>query len=415
MSALTSARTLYLCYFGVREPLVQTQVIAYLHELAAAGLQVHLLTFEPQPVAQWPAREREQVRASLAAQGIRWHALRYHKRPTLPATVYDICRGALYARRLISRERLDVVHARSHVAAAMGALATRSTRARFIFDIRGFFPEEYTDAGVWPRGGYLYRLTKAAERRLVAAADAYVVLTEKARTIMFPTDAQMNGRARPVEVIPCCVDLANFRASENVSRETVRSELGVADRRVLVYVGSLGGWYLTDEMCDLLAAAHGQDAQTFSLILTQSAPELVTARLHARGISAPDYLVRKISPREMPRYLKAADVAVSFIKPCYSKQSSSPTKMAEYLAAGLPIICNAGIGDLDELIETDRVGVLVREFNETSYLRALAAVNELRRDPLLAARCRASAATRFDLVHVGGARYRRLYERLLQS
>ena len=126
-----------------------------------------------------------------------------------------------------------------------------------------------------------------------------------------------------------------------------------------------------------------------------------------------DYLVRQISPLEMPRYLQAADVAVSLIKPCYSKQSSSPTKMAEYLAAGLPVICNTGIGDLDELVETDRVGVLLHEFNETSYLRALAEVEALLHDPDLPARCRASAAARFDLTHVGGARYRRLYEQLL--
>jgi len=70
---------------------------------------------------------------------------------------------------------------------------------------------------------------------------------------------------------------------------------------------------------------------------------------------------------------------------------------------------------LDELIETDRVGVLLREFNEASYLRALAEVAALLSDPDLPARCRASAAARFDLTSVGGARYRRLYERLLQS
>ena len=240
MASLNTARTLYLCYFGVREPLVQTQVIPYLRELAAAGLSVHLLTFEAQDVKTWPADEREAVRASLSKQGIAWHALRYHKRPTLAATLYDIVRGAFTTRRLLRREHVDVVHARSHVAAAMGALATRGTRARFLFDIRGFFPEEYTDAGVWPAGGYLYRLTKAAERRLLAAADGYVVLTEKARQILFPDHTNTNGRVRPVEVIPCCVDLTNFRAAETVAREAVRRELNVAGRRVFVYVADAG-------------------------------------------------------------------------------------------------------------------------------------------------------------------------------
>jgi hypothetical protein len=89
--------------------------------------------------------------------------------------------------------------------------------------------------------------------------------------------------------------------------------------------------------------------------------------------------------------------------------------MAEYLAAGVPVICNAGIGDIDELIETERVGVLLREFDEVSYMRALGEISELQRDPDLIVRCQQTAAARFDLVNIGGVRYRRLYEQLLIS
>ena len=38
---------LYICYFGLREPLVQTQVLPYLRELARGGVRMSLLTFEP--------------------------------------------------------------------------------------------------------------------------------------------------------------------------------------------------------------------------------------------------------------------------------------------------------------------------------------------------------------------------------
>ena len=40
--------SLYICYFGLREPLVQTQVLPYLRELVAGGVKMSLLTFEPQ-------------------------------------------------------------------------------------------------------------------------------------------------------------------------------------------------------------------------------------------------------------------------------------------------------------------------------------------------------------------------------
>ncbi|HLL74625.1 MAG TPA: glycosyltransferase [Pyrinomonadaceae bacterium] len=404
-------RTLYICYFGLREPLVQTQVLPYLRQLVGDGVGVHLLTFEPR-LSEWPPEERGREREALAAQGIRWHALAYHKRPSLPATLYDILAGGRLATRLARRHGIDFVHARNHVPAAMGLIAKRRAGARLIFDIRGFMPEEYADAGVWPAGGYLFRLTKAAERRLLDAADAFVMLTERARGILFPGRAGEDARGRPLEVIPCCVDVERFASAAGVSREEARRELGVEGRNVFVYVGALGGWYLTDEMADFLALAHRRDPSAFTVVLTQSQPEMIADRLRARGVADADYLVRKVSPGSVPRYLKAADVALSFIKPCYSKLASSPTKVAEYLISGLPVVSNSGIGDVDEVIAADRVGSLVREFDEPSYLRALAEVDELRREPGLAERCRESARRRFDLERVGGARYRRLYRRL---
>ncbi|HMJ07836.1 MAG TPA: glycosyltransferase, partial [Pyrinomonadaceae bacterium] len=119
---------------------------------------------------------------------------------------------------------------------------------------------------------------------------------------------------------------------------------------------------------------------------------------------------------EISSYLAVADAAVSFIKPCYSKQASSPTKNAEYLACGLPIIANDGVGDTTSQITEDRTGVIIREFNTSSYNQALDKLDELLLDRSgLASRCRESAIRRFDLENVGGKAYRRLYLNLLEG
>ena len=123
----------------------------------------------------------------------------------------------------------------------------------------------------------------------------------------------------------------------------------------------------------------------------------------------------KVAPEDVPTYLRAADVALSLILPSFARRSMSPTKFAEYLAAGLPVIVSAGIGDLDAHIEEARVGVLLRSFDREAYAEALRAVEELRRDPELAERCRREARARYDLHTVGGARYRRLYDEVLRA
>jgi glycosyltransferase involved in cell wall biosynthesis len=408
-----TVRTLYVCYFGLREPLVQTQVLPYLRQLKSDDVQVSLLTFEPRLAETWSSDEITKHRESLRAEGISWHYLKYHKWPSLPATLYDMAVGAWTIRRIMRREGVAILHARNHVPAVMSAVARKFQPAKLIFDIRGFMPEEYTDAGVWPVNGYLYRGLKQVERHLLRVSDGFVLLTEKARELVFPGCTDTDKSGRPIEVIPCCVDFARFQSGEQSSKETIRAQLNLTDRRVIVYVGSFGGWYMTDQMAEFLAVAHEQDATTFSMILTQSPRQMVIDQMSKLGIEQKNFSVAQVSPSDIPSYLKAADIGISFIKPCYSKQSSSPTKIAEYLASGLPIVCNAGVGDLDKLIEQQRVGVLLPEFTPDAYLKALREIDTMCGDEKLTARLREVAREQFDLVGVGGTRYRRLYRRLV--
>jgi glycosyltransferase involved in cell wall biosynthesis len=361
-----------------------------------------LLTFEPDTQGTWTTEWRER----LKREGIGWHMLRYHKRPTLPATLFDIMAGAWRASRIVRRERIDLLHARSHVGAAIGALAKKLTGARLIFDIRGFLPEEYVDSGNWPKDGVLFRLTKTAERWLYQSADAFVVLTERARATLFP-----NGAAgRPLAVIPCCVTAE--RIAPRSDRDAVRRDLGVSDRVVYVYIGALGGYYLLRETAEFLAVARENDVRTYALVLTHGPAAPIIAELERHGLTANDYRVMRAEPADVPMFLGAADVALSIIRPSYARIASSPTKFAEYLAAGLPVVSTTGIGDLDGHIEEGRAGVLLRSLDREAYLDALRALETLRGDPNLGERCRQEARARYDLETVGGARYRRLYEAL---
>lgn len=407
-------KTLYICYFGISEPLVQTQVLPYLRELMKGvrengDLKVSILTFEPTRLA-----DAETIRSNLASEGIDWHWLPYHKRFSVLATAWDVLRGILFVRRFISRERPDILHGRVHVPTLIGALGRKLARhkPKLLFDIRGFFPEEYTDAGVWPEGGWLYRAAKRVEKWLIKEADGFVVLTEKARSILFPESKQIgiDRFGRPVEVIPCCVDLARFASANGGSRTEVRGALGISDRYVMAYVGAFGGWYLTEETAEFFGELKKRRPDAFAMILTQTRPDIIGNLLKREGYGDDDSMIAKVRSTEIPRYLSAADAAVSFIKPSYSKQASSPTKNAEYLACGLPFVANPDVGDIDLLLKGHKVGVLVKELSREGYA---AAISELEAMGDISERCRATAREQFDLEKVGAFRYRRLYQKLL--
>jgi glycosyltransferase involved in cell wall biosynthesis len=412
---LSNRRVLYISYNGMLDPLGQSQVIPYLKELSGAGVSFTLLSFERSHAYTREGRERsDELRGELAASGIDWHWLRYHKTPSLPATSYDVLSGIRYGSRLVRRKQIEMIHARSHIPATIALRLKRRFGVKMIFDVRGLMADEYVDAGHWQKDSVPYRITKSVERRALAGADGIVTLTERIWPIIKEWEALRNHNVVH-EVIPCCADLELFRFSRG-DRDRRRTELGLQDRFAIVYSGSIDGWYLTESMADFFVTLRKQKGNAHFLWLTPARHERVHDLMRERGVGESDYTVLASTPRDVPSYLSAADVGLAFIKPCFSKLASSPTKYAEYLGCGLPLIINEGVGDSDALITREKVGALVRAFVELEYAKASAAIESFAGYPeQTRQRAREVAERLFDVRRVGAERYARLYETVLDN
>lgn len=399
-----SLRSLYVCYLSLDDPLAQTQVVAYLEGLASRGHTIHLLTFE----GRLDPERRRELRGDLAARGIVWHSLRYHKRPSLPATVYDVLAGAATATWIVRRNGLDAVHARSHVPAAAALMVCRVTGCRLIFDIRGLWAEEYVDAGRWRRDGIPYRLTQWVQRAAIRRAAGVVTLTERVRPHLFGPRPP-----RRAHVIPCCADLERIE-SARVEADSVREELGIGGRRVMLYVGKLSARYRAKEMARFFVTARRLNPDLLFLVLTQDSAEAVTDELDAAGVPESDRRITSTEPAELGAYLAAADFGIFFLQPGSSEIASSPTKVGEYLAAGLPVVSSPGVGDGDALLREHEIGLIAESFDEREYESCAQRILELSADPACRKRCRVVAREVFSLRDVGIPRYDALYREVAQ-
>jgi len=209
------------------------------------------------------------------------------------------------------------------------------------------------------------------------------------------------------------VDLSLFRFNDE-QRDSLRKELGLGDRFTFVYSGSLDGWYLTEEMADFFASVVRKENDAHLLWLTTGSHARVRQLMSARAISENHFSVRAVTPKEIPSYLAVGDVGISFIKRCLSKLASSPTKNGEYLACGLPIVINSGIGDSDALAN-ESPATLIDDFHEEDFERAWNAIKKVMTDRDVKTKARAAAERIFDLETVGAERYARLYDTLLQD
>jgi glycosyltransferase involved in cell wall biosynthesis len=397
------AHTLYLCYFGLREGLVQTQVLPYLRQISASGYEVTLLTFEPDRRQSWTQLEVDQWQARLKSDGIRWLSLSYHKRPSIPATLYDIIIGSITVVRLARRHGIHVLHARTHVPMLMAMIAQPFIGCPLVFDFRGLLAEEYADANIWAENSLLFRAVKILERIAFHRASQIVVLTERMREWLIQ---QKLAEPDKIQVIPCCVDFTRFDNTGLDESETSTKPFEV------VYAGSVTGLYLLEEMGRFFLEIQAQRPDAFFRILTPSSHQKASAILQRLGISPDNFSIGAVSPSEVPLYLRGARLGLSFRKPTFSQIAASPTKIPEYLAAGLPVVSNAGTGDIDSLLKREKVGVIVERFDGKAYAEAVKLALALTGDPNIRKRCLETARRHFDLIGVGGKGYRNVYSRL---
>jgi glycosyltransferase involved in cell wall biosynthesis len=391
---------LYISYDGMLEPLGQSQVVAYLEKLAP-GRRIHLISFEKP--ADWADKGRRQaMRERLARANIAWHPLRYHKSPSVAATAFDIAAGSARAVALIRRYRLGIVHARSYVAAVMALAAKRLTNAAFLFDMRGFWADERVDGGLWPRGGGLYRAAKGLERKFLLAADQVVTLTHASQAEIGRFD-YLAGRAPPIAVIPTCADLDRFTVQDPPARAPF----------VLGYVGSVGTWYLLDEMLAFFLRLRSQEPGARLLIVNRQEQDRIRQRACALGVDSADLEITAADHADMPGRIGRMSAAMALIKPSYSKIASAPTKLAEYLGCGVPCLGNAGVGDMETIIEGRQVGVALRRFSPGELDEGAQRLLALASEPGVRQRCRAVAIDLFSL-DKGVAAYSGIYDRLAE-
>lgn len=398
---LMAAGVLYLSYDGMLEPLGQSQVLAYLEKLAP-GRRIHLISYEK--AEDWSdVPRRSEVAARIAAAGIRWHPLRYHKAPSAPATAYDVAVGTALAIRLSLQHRLRIVHARSYVAGLIALAVKRATRVRFLFDMRGLWADERLDGGIWPDGSHLYRVAKKMESRLLKAADHVVTLTHASEAEIRRFSC-LGLRPTPVSVIPTCADLDRFKIQGPPQRTPF----------VLGYLGSVGTWYLLDEMLRTFRFLLDSVPDARLLIINRQEQELIRQRIASMDVEPVRAEIVAADHDDVPALIGRMTVGMALIRPAYSKIASAPTKLAEYLGCGVPCFGNSGVGDMKSILGGRRVGVVIDGFSDEELKAGVNKAVELTHEQGLQDRCRQAALELFSLEQ-GVAAYDRVYDELIGS
>ena len=379
---------------GLSEPLLYSQVLSYLKILSQKGISMRILSFEKDRLLT--KEEENFMKKDLKNAGIRWTFLRYHKRLQFLSKPYDIIKGLFFVFYISLKENMDVIHARGTFCALLGIIPCLFLRKKMIFDMRGLMAEEYLDAGLWKKNSLNYKFINKLEEYFIKRAAEVIVITNKANDLL-----AKRGRLKNVTVIPTCVDLGRF---------SLKKDYLLNNRFVLIYTGSLGTWYMISEMIDFYRELAGfyRDSAFFVLSQTEKTwiERYIPPKLKDRVI------IDSVKPEKVPYIMASANAGIFFIKPCFSKTFSNPTKFGEYLACGLPVVINKGIGDTEEIVKENRIGAVVENFNVQEYRKAIVEIRRLLEEGhALRDRCRNTAEKYFSLKE-GAEKYHNIYTRM---
>jgi glycosyltransferase involved in cell wall biosynthesis len=403
-------KVLYISYDGMTDPLGQSQVLPYLVELSKQDYAITLLSFEKK---NRYAAEREIIEKIATDAGIRWVPLFFTAKPPVVSKAYDRWQMLRKAKQLHRKEKFDIIHCRSYIAAEAGLKLKKKTGSGFLFDMRGFWADEKVDCGQWDLKNFfyrkLYRSYKKKEKQFLLNADAIVSLTKAGKDLLL---SQPDYKNISIDVIPCCADLDHFDFHKISQKESqkLRTELGISPgRKIITYLGSIGGWYMTDEMFAFYKQLLIKYPEFVMLILTKDDVQKVISEATAAGIPPQNLFVRYAKRHDVPSFLSISDVSLFFIRPTFSKTASSPTKHAELMGMGIPVVCN-DIGDTGNIISATFTGLVIRSFSNEAYLETVEKI------PALLAvskdRIRETAFDYFDLKK-GAERYAALYKKIL--
>lgn len=412
MGGIKKTKVLYISYDGLTDPLGQSQVLPYLEGLSREGYEFTILSFEKKAKLD---KEGAIIRKLTEGANIRWVPMSFTSKPPVLSKMYDRYRMWRTAVSLHRKHKFQMTHCRSYVSAEVGLRLKKKFGVKMLFDMRGFWADEKIDNGQWdiskPLYKKIYHHYKQKEKEFLLEADGIVSLTQAAKDYLLQKPEY--GHLQ-ITVIPCCADLDHFdykKVSEE-QKQILRRQLEIpSSSKVISYVGSFGGWYMTKEMFAFVKKLQALHPEYIFLFLTKDDAEKVKQAALQAGVLLDKLRVLYVTRAEMPAYIALSDCSLFFIRNTFSKTASSPTKHAELMGMGIPVICNT-IGDTGYIIQKSKTGQLVETFDDDVFQKAindLPTIERLDKDFI-----RQCGMDLFDL-QIGIRQYSQLYQRIITN
>lgn len=387
--------SIYITFDGLSDPLGQSQILPYLKMINCNKFQLKIFSLE----------KKITKKNIFFNTKIEWRYIEFEKRKNKLLKFLNYIQFLWLIITNCKNDNIKLIHCRGFPSVIIGTILKIIKKTSIIYDMRGFWVDEKKDnlsLDIKKKFDFLiYFSLKKIEKIIIKKADFIVVLTNKAKKYL---NNNFN-RKNKVFVIPCSVNYKQFNYQKYLPiKKFIYNKLKFSpNQKILVYVGSYGNYYLSKDVLDIYFSLKNFIKDFSLLIITNNKIEFQKL---VKNIHAKDIRIINLNWNEIPKYLSICNISISLIKPTFAKIASTPTKISEALAMGLPVITNEGIGDLDDVIKSSNLGVFVnlKNIKEKTFSKKVLSFLETNKSGI-----RNRSRKYFDLEYTV-KRYNKIYE-----
>ncbi|MGB5894930.1 MAG: glycosyltransferase [Ignavibacteriaceae bacterium] len=385
---------IFLSDSNLDNPILHKQGLPLLIHLSKMGYKVFFVFF---------IRNNEKISAfskhtiSSYSQSIHFIEIKLNSIKIIPTWALYFFLGFMSLRKIISENRIKILHARSLLPATLSYLLKifNYKKIKVIYDNRGVYIDEMIEIDKWKKNGIKEKIFRQIEYQVERYCDKIVVVSNYFKTYLLK---------KHKKDITFKIDVISNRTLIDMNIDLTQK---YSNKTVLVYSGSCAIWQNSFELKKLFTQALNIfDDVIFKIISYE--PDKFQNLFSADSALLDKINIDSVEPQKVKDELRKCNCGILLRENNLINNVSSPLKFAEYLAAGLPVLLSEGIGDTESIINEYNVGVVIKNNN---YIVALKELKQLLNDKDLYHRCLRIADKEFN-IDFSFKQYQEIYDEL---
>lgn len=356
---------------GIYSPMFQIQSLPYL-EVLKKEYDIIIISLEENLSINQNSEKFMEIRKKLE-DNYRLEVINFWNVPFIPKIIGQIIQLMPQLLFKAKRNRYYYFHARGYLPAILLHYVKKLSAIKYIFDMRGVVVDELKLVQNLNEKDFKVKIWRRLEKKAVISSDFCIVVSKP-----FAEYVKNINPNKDIYIIKNSVvkDVLKENEYKNI-RHKVRDQMGLRRKKVWVYSGSTYKWQQIPIMISLFKFACEMEDNLYFLIISRDNVEEIEKIFKDSGIPANFYKIISVEQNHVKNYLIASDVGILLRERSVINKVSDPLKFVEYLHAGLLVILTKEIGDTEEIVIRNDLGIVLNSFKKSDFIKSINSLNNL--------------------------------------